>query len=476
MSFYRTYRPQIIEEIDNLAVRESLLRLLTKPKSELPHAFLFSGPRGAGKTTAARLIAKLFNCTKSGTKGPCGTCDQCEAIAKGINLDVLELDGASNRGIDEIRQIRDAIGLSPVSAAYRVYIIDEVHMLTTEAFNALLKTLEEPPPHAVFVLATTDPQKVPITIQSRCVPITFLRASPEELMVALKRIVTQEKMTIDDAALQMIASHVDGSFRDAVKQLELVSFTKGAINADSVRATMSIGDQAVRDNFLSHIQKKQTTDALSIITTVISGGRDTKLFIMDCLGKLEELLIASVTGKPTTLGWTTHQLTGLIRIFSRAFVDTKSAAIVHLPLEIAVIEYCELDGDIAQLPGTPNDQKSPTSAAITPTGAVQKPQATSASDVRAATTPVSIGVLTVEKLTEHWPDIITELKKHNHSVSGVMRSTRPKSVVGDIVTVEAFFTFHKEKLSESKTRDLLGGVFYSLFGEKVKVEIVLGKK
>lgn len=476
MSFYRTYRPQIISEIDNLAVRESLLRLLSKPKKDLPHAFLFSGPRGAGKTTAARLIAKLFNCTKSGPNGPCGTCDQCTAIAKGINLDVLELDAASNRGIDEIRQIRDAIGLSPVSADYRIYIIDEVHMLTTEAFNALLKTLEEPPSHAVFVLATTDPQKVPVTIQSRCVPIAFQRASPQELMVALRRIVTQEKMTIDDAALELIASHVDGSFRDAVKQLELVSFTKGAISADSVRTSMSIGDQSVRDAFLSHIQKKKTTEALDIITTVIAGGRDTKLFIMDCLGKLEEFLIATVTGKDTTSGWTTQQLTSIIRIFSRAFVDTKSAAIAHLPLELAVIEYCDLGGDKVHPIGIQGDPKMQITAEQTISGSAQKTRASASVEVATVTTPVSTGVLSVEKLTEHWPDIITELKKHNHSVSGVMRSTRPKSVVGDIVTVEAFFTFHKDKLSESKTRDLLNGVFYSLFGEKVKVEIVLGKK
>lgn len=476
MSFYRTYRPQVIEEIDNLAVRESLLRLLTKSKKELPHAFLFSGPRGAGKTTAARLIAKLFNCAKSGPKGPCGACDQCTAIAKGTNLDVLELDGASNRGIDEIRQIRDAIALSPVSADYRVYIIDEVHMLTTEAFNALLKTLEEPPPHAVFVLATTDPQKVPITIQSRCVPIAFLRASLQELMVALKRIVTHEKMTIDDAALELIASHVDGSFRDAVKQLELVSFTKGAISADSVRTSMSIGDQSVRDVFLSCMKKKKTTEALEIIKNVISGGRDTKLFIMDCLGKLEELLIAVVTGEDTTSGWTTQQLTAIIRIFSRAFVDTKSAAIAQLPLEIAVIEYCELEGDTIQQSDIAPDQKAQVLATSAPQGGAQKPRTMSSPDPQAPSAPVSTGVLTVEKLTEHWPDIITELKKHNHSISGVMRSTRPKSVVGDIVTVEAFFTFHKDKLSESKTRDMLSGVLYSLFGEKVKVEIVLGKK
>jgi len=162
MSFYRIYRPQVFEEIDNIRVREKMLSLLSKPVSELPHAFLFSGSKGTGKTTAARLIAKLFNCEKlSKTKGPCGECTSCVSIAEGHNIDVLEIDAASNRGIDDVRALRDAIALTPMSGKIKVYVIDEVHMLTTEAFNALLKTLEEPPAHAVFILATTDPQKVP---------------------------------------------------------------------------------------------------------------------------------------------------------------------------------------------------------------------------------------------------------------------------------------------------------------------------
>src|SRR3989344_3395814 len=188
MSFYRIYRPQVFEEIDNIRVREKMLSLLSKPVSELPHAFLFSGSKGTGKTTAARLIAKLFNCEKlSKTKGPCGECTSCVSIAEGHNIDVLEIDAASNRGIDDVRALRDAIALTPMSGKIKVYVIDEVHMLTTEAFNALLKTLEEPPAHAVFILATTDPQKVPATIQSRCVPISFAKATTEELEAALKR-------------------------------------------------------------------------------------------------------------------------------------------------------------------------------------------------------------------------------------------------------------------------------------------------
>jgi DNA polymerase-3 subunit gamma/tau len=442
MSFYRIYRPQIIEEIDNVAVREQLLSLLTKEKKQLPHAFLFTGPRGAGKTTAARIVAKLFNCTKPTKHGPCGKCDQCSSIADGRNLDVLEIDAASNRGIDEIRQLRDAINLAPSSATFKVYIIDEVHMLTTEAFNALLKTLEEPPAHAVFVLATTDPQKVPATIKSRCVGISFHRASAAELSAALKRIVTAEKIAIDEAALSLLAGSVDGSFRDAVKLLEQVNFHKGKISEDVVRNLISLSDESILAKFFEGLAKKDARVSLSIIGELVAQGKDIKIFLVDCLRRLQTELI---NGAPESKE--------LIRRFTEAYSFMKVSPIAQLPLELAVVEYC---ADAA-----PTKPPSPTT----------EPALSAADD-----TPVSFGLLTQEKLAEHWKDFIEELKPFNHSVAGVLRSARPKSVVRGIVTIEAFYPFHKDKLSESKTKDVLIQVLKKLFGEKVKVEIVLGKK
>ena len=442
MSFYRTYRPQVIGEIDNVAVHAQLLSLLTKDKKHLPHAFLFTGPRGAGKTTAARIIAKLFNCLKPTKYGPCGKCEQCVSIADGRNLDVLEIDAASNRGIDEMRLLRDSINLAPSGAAFKIYIIDEVHMLTTEAFNALLKTIEEPPAHAVFVLATTDPQKVPATITSRCTGISFHRATGEELMNALKRIVKEEHIEIDEGALTLIAGSVDGSFRDAVKTLEQVSFHTGKITKEVVATLISASDEDIIARFLDALKARNAMPALTEVATLTSQGKDIKFFMQSCLGALQKELVTGADVKD------------LIRRFVEAYGMMKISPLPELPLELIVVEYC---GPVP----------------IKPEGRVEGSPSTPASP--AGGSP-NLGLLTLEKLTEHWLDFISALKPYNNSVAGVLRSARPKAVDHGIVTIEAFYQFHKDKLSESRTKDILVDVLKKLFGEKVKVEIVLGKK
>lgn len=438
MSFYRTYRPQVIDDIDNFKVREQLLSFLTKDKKYLPHAFLFSGPRGGGKTTAARVIAKLFNCSTVTPSGPCGKCDQCISIAEGKNLDVLEIDAASNRGIDEIRQLRDAINLSPAAAPYKIYIIDEVHMLTTEAFNALLKTLEEPPKHAVFVLATTDVHKVPATIVSRCTSLVFTKATEEELLHALDRIVKAEKLSIDDGSLKLIARSVDGSFRDGVKFLEQVSFYKGKISEDIVNNALSlIGEKTVME-FIEIVLKKDAKRALGFIQQLNEHGADMKVFLTSCLKELHKRLVDTVKGGDMEL----TELKDVIGKLTRAYGELRTSPIASLPLELAVVEWCgeKETGDKKEV------------------------------------APSSLGLLTLEKLTDCWPDFIQSMKPYNHSVAGVLRSARPKAVEGGIVTIEAFYKFHEEKLGEIKTREALATVLKKLFGENVKVDVVLGKK
>lgn len=468
MSFYRKYRPQTIEELDNPQVAQQLLDLAKKKHSDLPHAYLFCGPKGSGKTTTARLIAKMLNCPKPAKNGgPCGVCDMCRSIADNRNLDILEIDAASNRGIDEIRELKNNINLSPAQSKVKVYIIDEVHMLTTEAFNALLKTLEEPPAHAVFVLATTDPQKVPATIQSRCVVVQFGRAGDTELKHSLERIVKKEKLKIDSDALESIVASADGSFRDGAKLLEQASFHDGPITLGAVQKLLSISSKRSKETFLSHLVSRDMAGGLADINTLVNDGKDIRSFIVDCLNDLEKLLISSVKREPVD-PWNTDLIKDAVRRLCLAYSQIKVSPIAALPLELAVIDFCQTEPS--------NISKTQTVNEVSAKAKDVKPPVTPGAEPKDEKFSVSTGALTVEKLTEYWNDFIVALKPYNHSVAGVLRSSRPKEVKDGVVTIEAFYKFHQEKLSETKTLEMLAQVFHQLFGEKVKVDVVLGKK
>ena len=219
VALYRTWRPQ---NFDSVVGQPHIVRTLTNAieKNKIAHAYLFSGPRGTGKTSTAKILAKALNCTHGPTTDPCGTCEACRKITEGTSMDVLEIDAASNRGIDEIRGLRETVGFLPVDGRYKVYIIDEVHMLTTEAFNALLKTLEEPPPHILFILATTEPHKIPATIHSRCQRYDFRRISASDIEARLGEVIDHLDLTIEPAAVRLIADAAEGGMRDALSLLD----------------------------------------------------------------------------------------------------------------------------------------------------------------------------------------------------------------------------------------------------------------
>ena len=317
MVFYLKYRPKKISELDSVILRERLETLLKgKLPDKIPHAFLFTGPKGLGKTSTARILAKSINCTnrKGAEIEPCNVCASCKAINNGSSLDVIELDGASNRGIDEIRDLREKIRLSPLSSHKKVYIIDEVHMLTTEAFNALLKTLEEPPVHAVFILCTTEPQKVPATIASRCFRVLFERATDEDLVHSFARIAKGEGIKADGDALLEIAKLSDGSFRDGAKILEDLSGTSHltASLVEKKYKTQTLNKSL--ESLINSFAKRDAKTGIAIINSLSQEGVDFKLLTESLINYLHKSLISQVDGGsfPLNLAETKNLLEKLV--------------------------------------------------------------------------------------------------------------------------------------------------------------------
>lgn len=328
MTYYLKYRPKNIDELDSVAAKKLLGEIL---KSEsIPHALLFTGPRGIGKTSSARIVAKIINCPNKKGIVPCEKCDLCKSIAKGNCIDVIEMDAASHRGIEDAKELITGIKLMPATAVKKVYIIDEAHMLTTEAFNVLLKTLEEPPDHVVFILATTNREKIIPTILSRTVEVQFDLASIEELLGSLTRIIEGEKLQADKEVLELVAKEADGSFRDAAKLLEQL-VVSNALEIDTAREVL-----------LGHDFESHSTALLLALTQkdgVLAVEEIEKAMV---LGVELKALMAEVVGQlMTKIKEGEREILGLVDLLMTASVKAKDALIEQVPYEIAIIKWCD---------------------------------------------------------------------------------------------------------------------------------------
>lgn len=321
MTYYLKYRPQKIEDLDITAVRDSLTKIAES--GEIPHALLFAGSKGTGKTSTARILAKVINCTERKTFGPCNRCDSCVSTTNGTNMDVIEMDAASNRGIDDVRVLRDVVKLAPSGSKAKVYIIDEAHMLTTEASNALLKTLEEPPSHVYFILATTNPEKLIETIRSRTTLIQFTKATVDEVKRSLQRIIKSEKINIKEESLEKIIKIAKGSFRDAVKLLEQYS------KDETFLENQNIFDA---EKFATIVLAKDADKALSEVTTAIKNGVSAENITMELLTVLQVKLLEEKS----------DDLIKLIGLILSVQEYNKVSPIEELPLELAIIKWCRI--------------------------------------------------------------------------------------------------------------------------------------
>lgn len=290
VALYRRWRPQNFDTlVGQQPVKQALTNALTSGR--IAHAYLFAGPRGTGKTSTARILAKALNCDHGPTPNPCGECDNCRRIAEGSSMDVFEIDAASNRGIDEIKALRDQLAFTPVDCRYKVYIIDEVHMLTTEAFNALLKTLEEPPSHVIFILATTDPHKIPATIHSRCQRFDFRRVTVDEIVQHLAMVAQGSGLEADEDALRLIAIQSEGGMRDALSLLDQCGVMAKKITAVTVREVLGIvGREALRA-LVEAIGRQDVPLALSQLAALLEQGKDVRQIVTELIEYLRALLL-----------------------------------------------------------------------------------------------------------------------------------------------------------------------------------------
>jgi DNA polymerase-3 subunit gamma/tau len=287
----RKFRPQIFDEVVG---QKSIVRTLRNAiqTDRVGHAYLFSGPRGVGKTTTARILAKGLNCIKGRSVEPCGECPSCIEIAAAQSMDVLEIDGASNNGVDDIRELRDSARYAPSRDRYKIFIIDEVHMLSTPAFNALLKVLEEPPPHVVFIMATTERHKLPATILSRCQIYTFRTISAPEIQAHLRQIADREGAKIDDRGLSYIVKAAEGSMRDAQSLLDqIISFSGQEIAQDDVRDVLGFIPNEIIDRTSAALANQDSRELLECISIVVEQGLSIQQYVRECVARMRDLLM-----------------------------------------------------------------------------------------------------------------------------------------------------------------------------------------
>lgn len=510
MSWYRTYRPQRFSDLHSTSVRQAYLRLLES--GTFSHAYLLTGPKGTGKTSGARILAKMLNC--DGNKGavlqrlsdsststkksvafvePCNSCSSCIAITNGTSMSVVEMDAASNRGIDDIRELRERIGLSPADGQVAVYIIDEVHMLTTEAFNALLKVLEEPPAHVVFILATTDPQKIPATVISRCTQIGYTKATAAEIAQALEMVAKSESLQTEAQVFERIAKLADGSFRDAVKLLESVGSGKTSLSLSELEQILGPGSNSLVSSLLNALIAKDSAQVSAVFESLQADGRQGGSFQIEVLKTLHDRLLEyAKTGD--------KRLATVVALFKHVAVPLEpSLPIPWIGFELACMEWTLSGGSaipqsaapISQPPAAPTTSSPSRTSARADTKQVKKEsstpipeptptpppaivQSTSPSEEPAERLVVSSVDFSI--IESKWVTILQNVKVKSNSVEGLLRATRPKAITNNKLIIEAGYQFHKEQLEVERNRHVIETVVESICGSPLQVEFVVGIK
>lgn len=463
MTFYLKYRPRNLSELDLTDVGESLGKIVKS--GNIPHAFLFSGPKGTGKTSAARILAKIIDCENLGKDGtPCDNCEQCISISKGNNLDVIEMDAASHRGIDDVRSLRDAVKLSPTLAKKKIYIIDEAHMLTTEASNALLKTLEEPPEHVIFILATTNPEKLIDTIRSRTTLISFRKAGIAEIVKSLKRVVDNEKIKISDVNLTKIAEAANGAFRDAIKILEQFSLEGESYLDGFQKSDLS--------TFIDCLVKKDEKLAIDEIEKNIALGISMENFLKNLLEEFHKAILSE------SELFSKDDLIKLFEVFTEANKNLIDSPIEALPVEIAVMKWCG-DKDKSDGEGVMSREKIIKKSEPAPAEEQNNESRIMNYEEKKESEPSDIVIQTSSQTSTQmvndniWQNILLAVRPINASIEGLLRSSKPVAYDGKILTLGVFYKFHKERLEDVHHKKILEDVLEKILNNPTRIVCTL---
>jgi DNA polymerase-3 subunit gamma/tau len=491
-ALYRKYRPQSFADVVG---QEAVVRTLKNAiaADQVRQAYLFAGPRGTGKTSMARILAKSLNCTNGPTPEPDGTCHACVAIAAGSSLDVIEMDAASQRGIDDIREIRDRVVLQPVEGRYKVYILDEAHQLTDAAWNALLKLIEEPPPHLVFVFCTTDLSKVLPTVRSRCQTFVFQRPRLHDLVTVLTRVAEGEQIDAPPQALSLVARAARGSFRDATSTLDqLASATEGKVTVQAVLQLLGTVEEEALFRLCDLVVDRDTAGALTFVEELSEQGNDLGRLVSELIEHLRHLLLVQHMGEvPESLPVTeearerlrsqANQLgepavIRLLDLLAVAVDDMRQGGDPRLPLELALVKVTRPGADLSRESVAYRleqlETRGPASGhAPTTGGEASRPTERAAAP---ASAPPDIEL---EQLQEAWArTIVPAVAERSIPISTVLGEARPADLAGDTLTVEfpASASFHRQLAEEPKNATLLADALYEVTGRRLALAFAVG--
>lgn len=507
-TLYRKYRPQTFTDVYGQAhIKRTIQNEIQM--DQISHAYLFCGPRGVGKTTMARLVAKAANCLNrvEGSFEPCNTCDACVELMEGRSLDVIEIDAASHTGVDHVREyIINAARFVPNSRKYKIFIIDEVHMLSTAAFNALLKILEEPPEYVKFVLATTEIHKILPTIISRCQRFDFKKIDSQNLRNRLQLLVESEGKKVDDAVYNIIIKNADGCLRDAESLLgQILILDEKHITLEQVELVLPVTNYRLVDTLVAYIANKDIKGAITMINTMVQDGINLEQFTRDFVEYVRKILLYSIH---QTYGefaldldellqqkikeWAevfdiTHLLT-IIDVFLKTLTDLKTSPIIQLPLELAVVAV--LDGSVVTTQSNINIQKQ------LPSQQVSTRVTTCASETKAPQVPVPeqtaveqdthvkepeeqqpqsmaiVGNISFDTIIGKWGNFTNKIQQDNYSLSCVLSAAVPREVQGSKLILACKHKFNIEKLHEVKSKGILEQALSEIYGVTLIINVI----